>query len=92
MIRSFAHRGLRLLYERGDGRRIDPQHREKVENILSVLDAAAEPSDMDLPGFRLHALSGNRKGQWAVIVRANWRITFRFEDGDTFEVDYLDYH
>lgn len=92
MIRSFAHRGLRLLFERGDGRRLDPRHLEKIENVLAVLDAAEAPSDMDLPGFRLHALSGDRKGAWAVIVRANWRITFRFEEGHVEDVDYLDYH
>jgi len=59
---------------------------------LARLDAAAAAEDMDLPGFRLHALQGDRKGFWAVTVRANWRVIFRFADGDALHVDYVDYH
>lgn len=78
--------------ERGDGRRICAEHREIVRDILVRLNASAAPDDMDLPGFRLHPLKGDYAGYWAVTVRANWRITFRFEDGHVVDVDYLDYH
>ena len=71
---------------------MNTEHVEKLRDVLARLDAAASASDMDLPGFRLHALKGNLKGYWAVTVRANWRVVFRFEDGDAVDVDYLDYH
>ena len=78
--------------ERGDARRIRPEHRDAVRDILARLNASAGPHDMDLPGFRLHPLKGYRAGLWAVTVRANWRLAFRFEDGHALDVDYLDYH
>ena len=92
MIRSFRSRALRRFMERGDERRIPPEHRDAVRDILARLNASAGPNDMDLPGFRLHPLKGDRAGLWAVTVRANWRIVFRFEDGHALDVDYLDYH
>ena len=78
--------------ERGEERRIDPEHRDAVRDILARLNASAGPNDMDLPGFRLHPLKGDLSGFWSVTVRANWRIVFRFEDGHASDVDYLDYH
>ena len=78
--------------ERGDERRLDPAHRETVRDILARLNASTGPDDMDVPGFRLHLLKGDLAGFWAVTVRANWRIVFRFEDGHVVDVDYLDYH
>jgi toxin HigB-1 len=92
MIRSFRHKGLKRLYESADPRGVMTEHVVKLRDILVRLDAAHAPADMDLPGFRLHPLRGERKGFWWVTVRANWRVTFRFADRDTFEVDYLDYH
>ena len=92
MIRSFRSRALRRFMERGDERRIAPEHRDAVWDILARLNASADPHDMDLPGFRLHSLKGDLAGFWAVTVRANWRVVFRFEDGHAFDVDYLDYH
>jgi len=86
------HRGLRRLFEDSDQRGIGADLIEKVENILAVLDAADAPQDLNLPGYRLHPLKGGLKGYWSVTVRANWRIVFRFEKGDAFEVDLLDYH
>jgi proteic killer suppression protein len=83
---------LKRLYEAGDSRVINAQHRGKLENILARLDAAEEPDDMDLFSFRLHPLKGGRTGTWAVTVRANWRVTFRFEGSDATDVDYEDYH
>ncbi len=92
MIRNFKHRGLKRLYERGDRGGIRPDLLETVERILTVLDAAASPEALDLPQFRLHQLKGDRKGVWAVTVRANWRITFSFEGTDVFDVELIDYH
>lgn len=78
--------------ERGDERRIRADHREAVRDILARLNASSVPADMDLPGFRLHRLKGDYSGFWAVTVRSNWRVIFRFEDGHAIDVDYLDYH
>ncbi len=92
MIRSIRHRGLRRLYEDDDPRGLISQHAGKLRDILARLDAAAAVADMDLPGFRLHPLKGELKGFWAVTVRANRRVVFRFAEGDAFDVDYIDYH
>lgn len=89
---SVKHRGLRRLHEHGDRGQIGADLIRKVENILSVLDAADSPRALDVPGFRPHPLKGGRKGFWAVTVRANWRIIFRFENGDAFDVELIDYH
>jgi proteic killer suppression protein len=92
MIRSIRHRGLRRLYEDNDPRGVMAEHAEKLRDILARLDAARVVTDMDLPGFRLHPLRGNLRGYWAVTVRANWRVIFRFADGEASDVDYIDYH
>ena len=92
MIKSFRHAGLKRLFERDDASRIRPDLVERVENLLSVLDAAARPQEVNLPGYRLHPLKGDLKGRWAITVRANWRIVFRFEDGNALDVDFVDYH
>jgi len=92
MIVSFRHRGLKRLFERGDRSQIGTDLINKVENILATLDAADTPQALDLPGYRLHRLKGDRRGFWAVTVRANWRIIFRFENGDAFDVELVDYH
>jgi proteic killer suppression protein len=92
MIRSFRDKNLRRLFETGERRKLPPPDVERIENILFLLSRAQAPEDMDLPGLRLHALKGQRKGYWAVTVRANWRIVFRFEDGEVHDVDFLDYH
>jgi proteic killer suppression protein len=92
MIRSLRHKGLQRLYEHDDQRGVITEHAAKLRDILARLDAASTVTDMDLPGFRLHALKGGLKGFWAVTVRANWRVIFRFVDGDATDVDYLDYH
>ena len=92
MILSFKHRGLKRLFERGDRSQIGADLIHRVENILSTLDAAEAPQALDLPGYRLHQLKGDRKGFWAVTVRANWRIIFRFVNRDPFDVELIDYH
>ena len=65
---------------------------EKLRDILATLDQSRGPEGMNLPGFRLHELKGSLKGQWAVSVSGNWRVTFRFEDGAAVDVDYMDDH
>jgi toxin HigB-1 len=92
MIRSIRHRGLKRLHEDDDPRGVLAEHTAKQRDILARLDAARSAADMDMPGFRLHPLKGESKGVWAVTVRANWRVTFRFADPDAFDVDYVDYH
>jgi len=92
MILSFKHSGLKRLFERNGRSRIGADLIHRVENILSTLDAANAPQALDLPGYRLHQLKGGRRGFWAVTVRANWRIIFRFENGDAFDVELVDYH
>jgi proteic killer suppression protein len=92
MIRSFRHKGLKHLFDDDDCRGVMAEHAGRLTDILARLDAARAASDMTVPGFRLHPLKGDRADFWAVTVRANWRVIFRFEDGDAFDVDYLDYH
>lgn len=92
MIRSFKHRGLRRLYERDDRSGIRPDFADTIQEILTVLDEAASPRDLNLPGYRLHPLKGGLRGFWSVTVRANWRIIFRFEGADAFDVELIDYH
>ena len=92
MIQSFRHKGLKRLFEKGETKGIRTDQLEKIENILFVLSRARKPEDMDLPGFHLHPLKGDMKGLWAVTVRANWRVTFRFEKGEACDVDLVDYH
>ena len=92
MIRSFRHRGLRRVYERDDPNRIGADQVGRITLALADLDAASKPSDIDLPGYRLHPLRGDLKGLWSISISGNWRITFRFADGDVYDVDLVDYH
>lgn len=92
MIVTFKHKGLRRLFEDDDRRGVNAEHVEKIRLILLTLQTANHIDVLNLPSFRLHALTGNLKGLWSVTVRANWRIVFRFENGDAFDVDLTDYH
>ncbi len=92
MIRSIRHKGLKRLYEDADARGVSAEHAVKLQDILARLDAANSVSDLDVPGFRPHSLKGELKGFLAITVRANWRVIFRFEGPDIYNVDYLDYH
>jgi proteic killer suppression protein len=91
MIRSIRHKGLKLLHDEDDPRGVMAEHAVKLRDILARLDAARTVSDMDVPGLRLHPLKGRERGLWAVTVRANWRVIFRFDGPDAFDVDYVDY-
>jgi toxin HigB-1 len=92
VIVSWRHKGLKLLYVDGDGSKIRPDLTDKVQRILSVLDVAEEPGDVDLPGFHLHALRGDLKGFWSVTVSRNHRIIFRFNARHVSDVNLVDYH
>lgn len=92
MIKSFRHKGLRRYFEEARVAGIQPAHAGKLRMLLSALDTATEIADMDVPGFGLHPLKGNRKGEWTVSVSGNWRITFEFRDGNAHSLNYEDYH
>ncbi len=92
MILSIRHKGLRLYFEKGDSSKLQPQHVGKIRLILTRLHAAKTISDMNVPGYGLHQLTGELKSFWAVKVDKNFRIIFQFITEDAFEVDYLDYH
>ena len=92
MIVSFRHKGLRRFFEADDRSKIPYDALERIRDLLTALDGARTIEELSRPSFRLHPLKGALKGQWAVTVRANWRITFRFEDGEVLDVDLVDYH
>ena len=92
MIRTFKHRGLKRLYERGDRSQVNPDHLARIVDILGRLDTAETSAALNLPGYMLHPLRGDLKGFWSVRVSGNWRITFRLADGDVFDVNLVDYH
>ena len=92
MIRSFRHKGLEKFFLKGTKSGIQSQHATKLRLILGRLNASQSPLDMNLPGLYLHQLGGDRRGIWSVRVSANWRVTFRFNQGDAEIVDYEDYH
>ena len=92
MIRSFKHKGLAKFFKAGSTAGIQAKHAKRLRLILGRLNAAASVQDMDLPGLRLHQLSGERRDTWSVTVSGNWRVTFRFENGDAEVVNYEDYH
>ena len=92
MIKSFKHKGLEKFYESGSARGIQSNHAKKLRMQLAALESAHSIDDMDIPGYRLHQLSGDRKGIWTITVNANWRLTFEFEDGNVYILNYEDYH
>ena len=92
MIRSYRHKGLQRFAETGSKAGIQPAHAKRLRILLTALDAASVPSDMNAPGSGLHPLYGELEGHWAVSVSGNWRLTFAFRDEDAILVDYQDYH
>jgi len=92
MIKTFQHKGLKAYFESGTTRGIQAIHARRLGLILAALDVAANPGDLDLPGYRLHSLKGNLAGYWSMAVSGNWRVIFRFVGVDVELVDYLDYH
>lgn len=92
MIRGFRHRGLKRMYERGDPSRVGADIADRVSVALADPDNARTPSDLDLPGYRLHPLKGGLKGFWSISISGNWRIIFRFANGDAHSVDLVEHH
>jgi len=92
MIKSFKQKGLKRFYENDDRSGLRPDLVNVIQDILAVLDEAVSPQELNLPGYRLHPLKGALKGCWAVTVRANWRIVFRFEGMNAVDVELVDYH
>lgn len=92
MIKSFRHKGLRKLFETGSAAGIQASHAKRLRMQLAALDTAQSVDDMDLPGFALHPLKGEMRGRWAISVNGNWRLTFEFQDGNAYVLDYEDYH
>ena len=92
MIVGFRHKGLKQLFEDDNPKGVNAEHVRKLRQILGLLDAAQTMEALDYATFRLHPLKGDLKGFWSLIVRANWRVIFRFEDGNASDVDLVDYH
>jgi proteic killer suppression protein len=92
MIQKIKHKGLRALFESGVLSGVNSQHIARLRKMLALLETAESVEDMDLPGLGLHPLKGNRKGEWAVKVSGDWRITFKILNGDVLDVNYEDYH
>ncbi|MGH8402009.1 MAG: type II toxin-antitoxin system RelE/ParE family toxin [Gammaproteobacteria bacterium] len=92
MIRSFRHKGLEAFFRTGSKAGIQPAHAPRLRRQLAKLDTAANPRDMDIPGWKLHPLSGDLAGHRSVWVNGNWRVTFSFKGVDAVQVDYRDYH
>ncbi|MDY0221956.1 MAG: type II toxin-antitoxin system RelE/ParE family toxin [Desulfobacterium sp.] len=92
MIKSFKHKGLEDFFYSGSKKGINLSHSSKLAKILDRLNASNEIKDMHYPGSYLHQLSGNKKGQHSVRVSGNWRVFFKFINGDAYIVDYDDYH
>jgi len=92
MIISIRHKGLRELFEKGKSAKIQQDHKNRLQMILTILNAATEIRDINFPGSGLHQLKGDLEGYWVIRVSGNWRLTFQFKEGDVLEVDYVDYH
>jgi proteic killer suppression protein len=92
MIKTFAHKGLERFFRYEEKRGLSTRHLPRLARLLDRLHAAAEPRDMNLPGYTLHRLKGDRKDIWSVKVSGNWRLTFRFENGHAHDVNLEDYH
>lgn len=92
MIKTFAHKGLERYFRHGDKAGLSAQHLPRLARMLDRLDAAADATDMDLPGWKFHRLKGDRRDTWSVWVSGNWRLTFRFREGHAFDVNVEDYH
>lgn len=92
MIKSFKHKGLQKFFETGSLAGIQANHANRLRMQLAALNTAQTVEDMDVPGFRLHPLKGERQGIWSITVNGNWRVTFEFSEGHAYIVNYEDYH
>lgn len=92
MIKSFKHKGLKIFFKSGSTKGIQSDHVNKLRMQLTALDTAANIEDIDIPGYSLHKLQGDKKGRWSISVNGNWRITFDFSESNVYIVNYEDYH
>ena len=92
MIKTFKHKGLKKFFETGSKAGIQAKHDRKLRMQLAAIDTATIIDDVDLPGFKLHPLKGDRDGTWSITVNGNWRVTFEFVDGNAYILNYEDYH
>jgi proteic killer suppression protein len=92
LIASFKHKGLRDLWEKGAKKGVPAGLAPRLERLLDAMDAATSVSQLGLPGFNLHPLKGDRKGEWSIRANQNWRVTFKFKQGDAEDVNLEDYH
>ena len=92
MILKFRHKGLERLFVSGDRKGVSADQEKRLRRLLASLSTAASPLDMNIAGYHLHQLTGERKGQWAVSVSGNWRLVFSFDGEDATDVDLVDYH
>ncbi|WP_443111784.1 type II toxin-antitoxin system RelE/ParE family toxin [Aliivibrio sp. S3MY1] len=92
MIKTFKHKGLKKFFETGSKAGIQAKHDRKLRMQLAAIDTATIIDDVDLPGFKLHPLKGDRDGIWSITVNGNWRVTFEFVDGNAYILNYEDYH
>jgi proteic killer suppression protein len=92
MIQSFRHKGLRLLFERGQKKGVPPELVARLRIVLADLDAATDVHELSLPGYRLHPLKGELKGFGSITVSGNWRVIFQIAAGNVYDVDLIDYH
>jgi proteic killer suppression protein len=92
MIKSFKHKGLRLFFEKGSSSGIQPKHAKKLRMQLAAIHSANQIEDINVPGFSLHKLKGDRSNIWSITVNGNWRVTFEFKDSNAYILNYEDYH
>ena len=92
LIKKFKHKGLEDFFYNGSKRGIQAKHAKRISDILDRLDASSVIEDMNFPGANLHPLKGKLKEYWSVKVSGNWRIIFKFIDGNAYLVNYVDYH
>ena len=92
MIRRFQHRGLKILYDKDDWRGVSAEHADKTARVLAWLDVLTRPEQLRLPGFKLHRLEGDLAGYWSVAIRGDWRVIFRFDQGNITDVDLVEYN
>jgi toxin HigB-1 len=92
VITSFRSKALARLYEADNGKGLPAKYVDRIRRIILALDAAEVPDDLRQPGFGLHALSGDRNGQWSIVVSRNWRIVFSFNGTNVADVEMIDYH
>ena len=92
MIESIQHKGIRLLWEKDNASKLPSVQIIKIKMILTLLDNAVNVQDMNFPGSDLHPLKGDLAGFWSVKVNGNYRLIFRFENENAFDLDYIDYH